>query len=161
MKPSVAKLSIAMALALTAGAAGITKASAQAMQSPSPCDGFIPLRDDAKQKAELIMAAEKRHADPKELCTIVSRFYIAEGAALKFLESNKTWCGIPEQAITGAKATHEKTLRFREMVCNAAAQQPRAPTLSDAIGEPELDTSKNTKTGHGTFDTLTGNPLAK
>ncbi|HTV37110.1 MAG TPA: hypothetical protein VMF12_11835 [Xanthobacteraceae bacterium] len=160
MKPSVAKLSIAMALALTAGAAGITKASAQAMQSPSPCDGFIPLRDDAKQKAELIMAAEKRHADPKELCTIVSRFYIAEGAALKFLESNKTWCGIPEQAITGAKATHEKTLRFRDMVCNAGAQR-RVPTLSDAIGVPTLDTAKNTKTNTGTFNTLTGNPLAK
>lgn len=160
MKPSVAKLSLAMALALIAGAAGISKASAQAMQSPSPCEGFIPLRDDAKQKATAIMAAEKRHADPKELCAVVSRFYVAEGAALKYLESNKTWCGIPEEAITSAKATHEKTLKFRNLVCNPSAQR-RAPTLSDAIGGPALDTAKNTKTNTGTFNTLTGNPLAR
>jgi hypothetical protein len=33
--------------------------------------------------------------------------------------------------------------------------------LSDAIGSTPLDTSTNTKTGRGTLDTLTGNPLAK
>jgi len=158
MRPGVAKLIIAMALALTAGAAGITKAAAQA--SPSPCNGFIPLRDDAKQKATAIVAAEKRHADPKELCPVVSRFYAAEGAALKFLETNKTWCGIPDEAITSAKAAHEKTMKFRDMVCNPTAQR-RAPTLSDAIGLPSLDTAKNTKTNTGTFNTLTGNPLAR
>lgn len=160
MEPGVAKLSMAMALALIVGAVGATKASAQAMQSPSPCDGFIPLRDDAKQKALAIGTAEQRHADPKELCTVVSRFYVAEGAALKFLESNKTWCGVPDEAITSAKATHDKTLKFRDMVCNPTAQR-RVPTLSDDIGVPSLDTAKNTKTNTGTFNTLTGNPLAK
>jgi hypothetical protein len=160
MRPGVAKLSIAIALALTAGAAGMSRAYAQGLQSPSPCDGFIPLRDDAKQKAMAIATAEKRHADPKELCSVVSRFYVAEGAALKFLEANKTWCGVPEAAITGAKATHAKTAKFRDMVCNPTAQR-RAPTLSDAIGLPTLDTAKNTKTNTGTFNTLTGNPLAK
>ena len=159
MRPSVAKLSMAVALALTATAAGMTEASAQ--MSPSPCDGFIPLRDDAKQKAMAIGVAEKRHAPPKELCTTVSRFYLAEAAALKFLESNKTWCGVPDEAIAAAKATHEKTLKFRDIVCNPSAQQRPAQTLSDALGGPTLDTAKNTKTNTGTFNTLTGNPLAK
>lgn len=157
MTPDVAKLSIIVTLAIAAGAAAIYPAQAQ---SPSPCDGFMPLRNDAQQKGQAIATAEKRHADRKELCTLVSRFYVAEGAALKFLEANKSWCGVPDQAITAARTTHTQTLKFRDVVCSPAPQ-PHVPTLSDAIGTPTLDTSKNTKTGHGTFDTLTGNPLAK
>ena len=55
---------------------------------------------------------------------------------------------------------HDNTIKFRDTVC-AEAPKPKAPTLSDAIGTPPLDTANNTKTGRGTFDTLTGNPLAK
>jgi hypothetical protein len=33
--------------------------------------------------------------------------------------------------------------------------------LSDAIKTPTVDSATNTKTGHGTFDTLTGNPLSR
>jgi len=157
MKPGVARLCLATTLVLAACAAGITQASAQ---QGSPCEGFLPLRNDAQQKGMAIAAAEKRHADQKELCTVVSRFYIAEAAALKFLETNKTWCGVPEQALVSAKATHDKTLKFRDMVCNPAAQR-KVPTLSDALGAPSIDTAKNTNTSTGTFNTLTGNPLGK
>lgn len=158
MRPGVAQLSFAMALAFAAAAAGIQTAAAQAM--PSACEGFVPLRDDAQRKGMAIAAAEKRHAEPKELCSAVSRFSVAEEKAMKYLEANKIWCGVPDAAIAAAKVTHEKTLKFRDAVCNPAAQR-HVPTLSDAIGEPTLDTAKNTKTDTGTFNTLTGNPLAK
>jgi hypothetical protein len=152
--------SVVMALALVFGGSAAEMSTASA-QSQSACDGFIKLRDDAQQKGSAIGAAEKRHADRKEVCTLVTRFSDAEGAALKFLIVNKTWCGVPDQAISSAKAVHEKTLKFRTIVCTEQPQ-PHAPTLSDAMGTPELDTAKNTHTGHGgTFDTLTGNPLAK
>jgi len=156
MKGSVA---IALALALGIGVTGSRTASAQ---MPPQCNDFLKLRDDAQKKGAAIGAAEQRKADRKEVCTLVQRFAVAEGAAVKFLEDNKTWCGVPDQAVSGAKATHEKTLKFRTVVCSDAPQpQPKVPTLSDAIGTPSVDTAKNTKTGHGTFDTLTGNPLAK
>jgi hypothetical protein len=152
---------VALALATGVGAGSMRPASAQMVTSPTPCDGFVPLRDDAQKKGMAIGVAEKRHADRKELCALVSRFSAAEGAAVKFLEKNKTWCGVPDQAVAQAEAGHQKTLKFRQVVCTAAPE-PHVPTLSDAIGTPELDTSKNTKTGNGgTFDTLTGNPLAK
>ncbi|MGH6672313.1 MAG: hypothetical protein ACRECV_10130 [Xanthobacteraceae bacterium] len=158
---SVAKLGLGAATALALYAAGIGIASAQVPGGvSSPCDSFIPLRNSAQQKGAAIAVAEKRHAPPKELCAVVSRFYVAEAAALKFLESNKAWCGVPDVAIASARATHEKTLKFRNAVCNPAAQV-RIPTLSDAIGTPTLDTAKNTKTNTGTFNTLTGNPLAR
>jgi hypothetical protein len=162
MKWSVANLTIATTLGLAAGfgGGGIRIASAQMVQGPSPCEAFIPLRDDAQKKSLAIGAAEKRKADRKEICTLVSRFSVAEEAALKYLQQNKTWCGVPDVAISSAKAAHEKTLKFREIVCSPAPE-PHVPTLSDAIGGPALDTDKNTKTNTGTFNTLTGNPLAK
>ncbi|HEY2533274.1 MAG TPA: hypothetical protein VGJ20_35975 [Xanthobacteraceae bacterium] len=158
------KGSLAMTLALALTASVMASHVARAQFAPtSACNDFMKLRDAAREKGEAIGAAEKRQADRKEVCTLVTRFAAAEGAAVKFLEDNKTWCGIPDQAVSQAKLNHEKTLKFRTVVCsNAPEARPKAPTLSDTIGTPTLDTSKNTKTGPGgTFDTLTGNPLAR
>jgi hypothetical protein len=159
-----------VALAFAVGTAAVRSASAQqfpgampaaaAPPAASPCAQFAPLNVTAREKGEAIGAAQKRHADRKEMCTLVSKFSVAEAAVIKFLETNQTWCGVPPEAIKVAKANHEKTLKFRELAC-APAPTPKIPTLSDAIGTPKLDTGKNTKTGHGTFDTLTGNPLAQ
>lgn len=151
-----------LALAFTLDTASVGAASAQQMtpMPASPCAQFQPLTEVARKRGEALGAAQKHHPDRKEMCTLVSQFSVAEGAVVKFLETNQNWCGVPPEAVKAAKATHEKTLKFREVVC-APAPQPKIPTLSDAIGTPKLDTAKNTKTGHGTFDTLTGNPLAK
>jgi hypothetical protein len=168
MKRSIGRLIGAgiapLVLAFTLDTAAVGTASAQQITpspaSPSPCAEFVPLTEVAKKRGEAIGAAQKHHPDRKEMCTLVSSFSAAEGAVVKFLETNQTWCGVPPEAVKSAKATHEKTLKFKEVVC-APAPQPKIPTLSDTIGTPKLDTAKNTKTGHGTFDTLTGNPLAK
>ena len=53
------------------------------------------------------------HAERKEICALMTKFYAAEANVVKFLDENKTWCGIPEQAITVAKTNHEHTLKFR------------------------------------------------
>jgi hypothetical protein len=151
---------VALACVLDAAAAGPASAQQMTPMPASPCDGFKPLTEAARKRGEAIGAAQKHHPDRKEMCTLVSQFSVAEAAVVKFLETNQSWCGVPLETVKSAKATHEKTLKFKEVVC-APAPQPKIPTLSDAIGTPKLDTAKNTKTGHGTFDTLTGNPLAK
>jgi len=53
-------------------------------------------------------------------------------------------------------------MKFKTAACNDNGPQKKAPSLSDALGTPSVDSASNTKTGHGgTFDTLTGNPLGK
>ena len=123
------------------------------------CGGFVKLKDVAETRGHNIQEVAKKH-DRKLMCGAVTSFVEAEGKVVKFLIDNKTTCGVPEQAVSNAKASHEKTVQFREQVC-AEQPQPKAPTLSDALGTPTLDTRKNTKTGKGTLDTLTGNPLAQ
>lgn len=156
-----------MALTLVVNTATFDAASAQQLPMPAAaapaaqCEQFRPLSEAAREKGQAIGTAQKKgHPDRKEMCTLVSQFSVAEGAVVKFLEANETWCGVPPEVVKNAKANHDKTLKFKEVVC-AAAPQPKIPTLSDAIGTPKLDTGKNTKTGHGTFDTLTGNPLGQ
>ena len=134
-------------------------------QFPAPpgaqCNDFGKLTAEAQKRSALVGAAMKSKADRKELCTLMTSFVAAETSVVKFLEDNKVWCGVPDQVITVSKANHEKSLKFRTMACSEEGPRPKAPSLSDAIRAPSVDTAKNTKTGRGTFDTLTGNPLAK
>ncbi len=129
-------------------------------QQSALCANFPKLRDEAKSKAEVVSSIGKRHGDRQQMCAAVQTFTAAEEKVVKFLDDNKTACGVPDQAVAQAKAMHVNTMKFRDTVC-AEGPKPKAPTLSDAIGSTPLDTSTNTKTGRGTLDTLTGNPLAK
>lgn len=154
------KWSLALALAFVATAGGFSAAVAQA--PPAQCNSFLGLKTDAEKKAMAVRTAMEHKAERKDICTLVQHFAASEETVIKFLEANKTWCGIPEQAIAGAKANHENTLKFRTVACTEApAAKPRAPSLSDAISTPSVDTANNTKMGRGTLDTLNGNPLAK
>ena len=136
--------------------------AAWAQSAPPQCAAFLQLRTETQDKASAVRKAIDKKVERKEVCTLVQRFYAAEGTVVKFLEDNKTWCNIPDQAISAAKENHERTLKFRTAACTEAPQaKPRPPSLSDAIGTPSVDTRENTKTGRGTLDSLTGNPLAK
>jgi hypothetical protein len=126
---------------------------------PAICASFVKLKEEADLKGKGIQAAAKTR-DRKVMCGAVTRFIEVETKVVKFLADNKTTCGVPDQAVANAKAGHEKTIEFRDKVC-AEAPAPRPPSLSDALGTPTLDTAKNTKTGRGTLDSLTGNPLAR
>ena len=152
--------SVAAALAVLALATASSAALAQS--TPAQCNSFIALRDDAQKKALAVRTAVEHKVERKEICSLVQRYYAAESAVVKFLEDNKTWCGIPEEAIKAAKGNHEHTEKFRTAACTEApVAKPKVPTLSDAIGTPSVDTGANTKTGRGTLDSLNGNPLAR
>ncbi len=175
------KRSFAIALALFALTGEIAPWTGAFAQWPSPgmpgggppagppggaqaiCAKFPELSEAAKKKADLVQAAMNAKADRKQICTLMTNFVATEGTVVKFLEDNKTWCGVPDEAVKMSKVNHEKSVKFRNAACStdAAGPTPKAPTLSDAIKMPSVDSSTNTKTGRGTFDTLTGNPLAR
>jgi len=163
---SASYLILALALGLGAALAVSPFGSRSAWaQFPTPpgvqCNDFGKLTAEAQKRSTLVSAAMKAKADRKQLCTLMTSFVAAETSVVKFLEDNKVWCGVPDQVITVSKANHEKSLKFRTLACSEEGPRPKAPSLSDAIKTPSVDTAKNTKTGRGTFDTLTGNPLAR
>jgi len=137
-------------------------ASARAQTAgPAQCMQFPTLTQATQQKANAVTAAMKAKADRKEICRLMTTFLASEDKVVKFLIANKTWCGVPDQAVDAAKANHEKSVKFRDSAC-AEAPGPKPPSLSEAIKTPDIDSASNTKAGRfGTFNTLTGNPLGK
>jgi len=125
---------------------------------------FLPLRQDAEKRAGMIKAAAAKKSQP-ELCNAFKNFAAAEAKMVKYVTDNDSACGIPPDASKNMKANHSKTVEMRNKICsaNAGPAAPRAPSLSDALGTSRLpDTSSpQTQKGGGTFNTLTGNAIAR
>jgi hypothetical protein len=124
------------------------------------CEQFTPIREQAEKSGLAIKAAGERKATREEMCELFKKFAVAEGRMTKFLETHQAACGVPPQAIKQVKAQHAKTLDVRQKICSAAPPAARGPSLSDALGGPILPDAAP-KPGRGTFDTLTGSPLAR
>lgn len=126
----------------------------------SVCEQFPAIREQAEKDASAIKAASDRKVMREEICALFKKFAASESKMTKFLETHQTACGVPPDAIKQVKAQHARTLQIRKQVC-AAAPAPRGPSLSDALGGPILPDAAPNKPGRGTFDTLTGNALAR
>lgn len=137
-------------------------------QQMPPClEEFVKLRKEVEKRGQIIQAAgqRKQKPSPKEACGLFNAFTGAELKMIKYATTNAAKCGIPAQIIDNMKQSHAKSDEVRTRVCQVAAQGPGAgpakpPSLSDALSAPVPD-SANIKTGRGTYDTLTGNPLGK
>jgi hypothetical protein len=155
-------LPVICVVALFAGSAQAQFGPAAPRQEPPCLKDFAQLREDAEKKAGAIRAASERKATPREACQLFNAFVAAQSKMLKYATDNAAWCGIPNQVTASLKEGITKASEIRTKVCQAAAapQRPAGPSLSDALSGPVPD-SNNIKTGRGTFDTLTGNPLEK
>jgi hypothetical protein len=133
-------------------------------EPPVVCQQLLANRDEAAKYGQALHAAGQKKAGPEELCKLFKTFLASEGKMVKGLEQNSATCGVPPEVIKQVKASHEKAAQVGKSVCDAAAQGPRpsGPSLSDALGTTPVvpDTTNAPKKG-GTFDTLTGSPLAR
>jgi hypothetical protein len=126
------------------------------------CATFPQIRKAAEEGAAAIRNAGQRKAPREEVCGLFKNFVAKEARLVRFLADNKTACGVPPQAIAGAKANHVKTVALTKTVCSGGPSGPAGPSLSDALGSPIVADDNSAKLpGRGTFDTLTGNVLSR
>jgi hypothetical protein len=167
--PLLRAFPLAFAL-LPALLAGVTEARAQFAPPAAPPNAcaaqLMALKQDVEKKFVPAKAAMERKASAAELCKLFGQFADAESKFVKYAEEQGVWCGMPPEALKNFKAGHVQTLSARKQACAVAAnmqqqqQAPAAPRLSDAIGAP-ITSGETTRTGRGTLDTLSGNPLAR
>jgi hypothetical protein len=148
------------------GSPGMSPGGFGAPQEPPPaCQQLLANRDETAKHGQAIHAAGQKKVPPEELCKLFKTFLSSESKMLKGLEQNSAICGVPPEVLKQVKASHEKAAQVGKNICDAAAQGPRpaGPSLSDALGTTPMvpDSSSATKKGQGTFDTLTGSPLAR
>ena len=150
-----------------AGASPFAAPPTQGGPSDDCMKNFLPLRQEAEKRGQLLKTASEKRAGPDEACKLIGNFIQAEVKMIKYIETNAARCGIPPQIGEQLKKGHANTEGMRAKICGAAAQmknQPAAgPSLSDVLGSaatlPEAATAK--KSGGTTFDTLSGNALAR
>lgn len=124
---------------------------------------FANLRTSAEKLGAAAKAASDRKVSREELCKHVQAFAAAEARWVKFTNDNVTKCGIPSQIAAQLSEGHSRTLVARKNICSAGPGpgRPAAPSLSDALGTSRMSTPEGSRSGRGTLDTLTGNPIAR
>jgi hypothetical protein len=73
----------------------------------------------------VVVAARGKQLDPALFCSKSGPLNQAEGAMLAYMEKNKDWCQIPDEAIEQLKAAHVKTISFSNKACTVAAQMKK------------------------------------
>ncbi|MGV6871686.1 hypothetical protein ACUSIJ_03200 [Pseudochelatococcus sp. B33] len=89
-----------------------------------------------------------KQPNPKSACSLFRNLVSNGDAAIKWLETNKDWCQIPDQFISDLKADNAKAGQIRTQACRAATQQAamekrareaaqsRPPMLGGSDGDP-------------------------
>jgi hypothetical protein len=71
---------------------------------------------------ELVASAHGKKLDPDAFCSRSRPLNVAEDAMLAYMQKNKDWCQIPDEAINQLKETHIKSVAFGGKACAVAAQ---------------------------------------
>jgi hypothetical protein len=107
--------------AALAGAAllvAATPASAQVCQ-----EGGKLVQDRQTIIQQLTKAGGKdKKLDPRMACGTFGKLVTNGEQSLKWLEANKDWCQIPDQAVENLKQEHAKAKEIRGQACQAAAK---------------------------------------
>ena len=132
-------------------------------EPPPACRQLLAMRDETQKNANAIEAASQRKATPQVACKLFRAFLASESKMSKGIEENGSQCGIPANVPQQMKVSHARAQQVAKQVCDAAAQaaRPAGPSLSDALGASPIIPDSSSKTGGGTFDTLSGNALAR
>ena len=83
---------------------------------------FLPLRQEAEKRGQLLKVAGEKHSGPDVACKLIGNFIQAEVKMIKYVETNSARCGIPPQISEQLKKGHVGTEAMRAKVL----RQPRS-----------------------------------
>jgi hypothetical protein len=82
----------------------------------------------------LVKANKGKPMNPEMFCSQSAGLNVAESALIAYMEKNKDWCGIPDDALTALKENHVKSLAFSHKACAVAAQMRQIKKQQEAGG---------------------------
>jgi hypothetical protein len=99
--------------------------AAPALAQSETCNQFGKTIQERQSIVQKINAAgnKKQKPDPKTICSMFGELVTNGVSAVKWLETNKDWCQIPDPFIANIKAEHAKAVNLRGQACKVAAQQ--------------------------------------
>ena len=85
----------------------------------------------------LVKAAHGKQLDPAVFCAKSAGLNAAENAMIAYMDKNKDWCQIPDEAIAQLKANHAKSVAFSGRACAVAAQMKKMKEQQAQGGAPQ------------------------
>jgi hypothetical protein len=85
----------------------------------------------------LIKSGKGKPINPEVFCSQSAGLNSSENALIAYMEKNKDWCGIPDDALAGLKANHARSLEFSHKACTVAAQMRKQQAAGAANGAPQ------------------------
>jgi hypothetical protein len=85
----------------------------------------------------MVKAAHGKQLDPTVFCAKSAGLNKAETAMIAYMEKNKDWCQVPDEALAQLKANHAKSLAFSNKACAVAAQIKKMKEQQAAGGAPQ------------------------
>ena len=118
---SLVRVGLAAGTAAPALAALTAPASAQ----PSSCVAIQKRIEERKAIVARLQAAggKKKSLEPKEACALFGKLVANGASTLKWAETNKDWCQVPDSFVEGMKNDHTRATSLKGQACGAAAKQ--------------------------------------
>jgi hypothetical protein len=110
---------------LVAAAGAVPLALATPAFAQSACSEFQNHRQERQslvQQFQKLVGKDKK-VQPKDACAVLSKIVANGTTSIKWLESNKDWCQIPDQFLASFKTDHANAQKIRGQACDAAAKQ--------------------------------------
>jgi hypothetical protein len=108
--------------ALVAGGTLLT--TAPAIAQSSVCQEGQKLMSERQTLTEQLnnSAGKDKKLDPKVACSAFGKLGTNSDAIVKWMETNKDWCQIPDQVLANFKSEQAKVKELRGHACKVAAQ---------------------------------------
>jgi hypothetical protein len=99
-------------------------AASPGQQSNPGCEKLVTLLTSRREMMGKIneTAKEKKKLDAQMACGLFTKLSANGNETVKWMNTNKDWCGVPDQLIANLKTDNEKVSNFRGQACKAAAQ---------------------------------------
>jgi hypothetical protein len=86
----------------------------------------------------LVKAAKGKQLDPTVFCAKSGGLIAAENALIAYMEKNKDWCGVPDEALDNLKANHAKSAAFSAKACKVAGELKKMKDQQANGGGPQV-----------------------
>ena len=104
--------------------------------------GLTAKRQVSIDKLNELAKATKGKLDPVASCPVLRNLVKSEGDLLKYLEANKNWCNVPDEAVNNLKAADSKSQTFATQACNFAAQAKKQQQQAASGANLGVETQK-------------------
>ena len=114
---------LALRVALTSALAGFAGAAATpATAQNAACQEGGKIMNQRQALVAQLSALGKKQIDPRTACPLFGKLVSNGSAAIKWMDTNKDWCSIPDPFVENFKGDHAKATELRGKACAAAAQ---------------------------------------